>query len=83
MQQDTDNLSTLTNIMRRVFGDPELAVSLTTAARDVPNWDSLNHVSLIMEVEAAFGIRFGLGELQDLKNVGALMALIDRKLAEA
>jgi len=80
MEQAPDNLTKLTHIMRRVFENPELKVSTTTAACDVPNWDSLNHVSLIMEVEAAFGVRFGLGELQDLKNVGALVSLIDQKL---
>ena len=76
-----DTLSNLTDVMRRVFEKPGLEITMATTARDVPDWDSLNHVSLIMEVEATFGIKCALGELQDLKNVGALVSLIDRKRA--
>ena len=32
--------------------------------------------------ESRFGIRFAIGELQDLKNVGEMAALIAEKVAE-
>ncbi len=75
-----DLIERLTPIFRDVLGKPSLTITPATSARDIENWDSLNHVTLIMEVERAFGVRFALGELQDLKNVGALAALIERKL---
>jgi acyl carrier protein len=71
--------SRLTPIFREVFEKPSLVVTPGTSARDIENWDSLNHVTLIMQVERAFGIRFALGELQDLKDVGALISLIRKK----
>ena len=78
--QQRDVIERLTPIFRDVFGKPSLTITRETSARDIENWDSLNHVTLVMEVERAFGVRFALGELQDLKNVGALAALIERKL---
>jgi acyl carrier protein len=62
-----------------VFDNSDLDISLETSARDVANWDSLNHVALIMEVERSFDIKFALGELQDLKNIASLIQLIDSK----
>jgi len=77
---ETDEISLrLTRIFRDIFEDPGLTITPQTSARDISNWDSLNHVTLIMEVERAFGVRFALGELQDLKNVGALMSLIRKR----
>jgi len=52
-----------------------------TRACDVPGWDSLSHVQVIMAVEQYFQIRFKTGELLRLKNVGDLQALIDSKTA--
>ena len=72
-------LERLTPLFRKVFEDPGLTPTPSMRAEQVPLWDSLNHVSLVMEVERAFGIKFALGELQDLRNVGALVKLIQAK----
>ena len=78
MQSD-DILSRLSEIGRDVFETPGLKLDRRTTARDVLAWDSLNHVRFVMEVERAFGVKFALGELQDLKDVGVLADLIARK----
>ena len=57
-----------------------LIITNKTSAVDIANWDSLNHVVLIIEVEKVFKIKFALGELQDLKNVGSLVEIIDKKV---
>lgn len=74
-----DIIERLTVIGREVFEDPALKMTRATTARDVLAWDSLNHVRFVMEVERAFKVKFALGELQDLKNVGVLADLIARK----
>lgn len=53
----------------------------STTAEMVPGWDSLSHARVIAAVEAEYGIRFTTLEVIGLKNVGALQALIDKKLA--
>jgi len=50
-------------------------------ASNVAGWDSLAHINLISAIEQQFGIGFTLGELQELKNVGEMIDLMERKLA--
>jgi acyl carrier protein len=62
-----------------VFLEPvKLSSSLT--AEDVPEWDSLIHISLIVAVEEAFNVRFRVGEVEHTKNVGEFADLIARRM---
>lgn len=70
----------LTNIFRRIFENPDLTISRENTALDIPEWDSFNHVNLIIEVETVFDIKFALGEIQNLKDVGTLEDIITQKL---
>ena len=63
-----------------VFEDDELHVGRETTADDVEAWDSLMHVTLLINVEKAFGVRFTSSEVARLKSVGDLLDLIDSKL---
>jgi acyl carrier protein len=67
-------------ILRRVFNNDSLEVTRETNANDIEEWDSLTHITLIGETENEFKIRFALGELQKLKNVGDMTNLIESKL---
>ena len=51
-----------------------------TIAPDVPGWDSLNHINIIVAVEETFKVKFKSMELLRLKNVGDLQKLLDSKL---
>lgn len=70
----------LPKVFRDVFEDPSIELSATTTADDIPDWDSLNHVQLIIALEKEFSIRFALGELQDVRDVGALANVILTKM---
>lgn len=52
-----------------------------TSASDVERWDSLTNINIIVSLEGAFGIKFALGEIQELKNVGEIVDLIAEKIA--
>ena len=52
----------------------------STIAPDVPGWDSLNHINIIVAVEETFNVKFKSMELLRLKNVGDLQKLLDSKL---
>ena len=77
-----DVMADLTKIFREVFDDETIAISSETTADDVDGWDSLSHVNLVVAVERFYKIKFGFGETQTLKNVGDLMALIQKKTAK-
>lgn len=72
-------LEELTPIFRQVFDDDAIVLTRETTADDIDAWDSLSHMNLVAAVEMTFKVRFALGELQTLKNVGHLADLIDRK----
>jgi acyl carrier protein len=59
---------------------PKIIPSLTAA--DVPEWDSLIHISLLVAIEKDFGIRFRTGEVESAKNVGDIADLIVRRKTE-
>jgi acyl carrier protein len=78
----TDVLDKLAGIMRDVFIAPDLEVTRETTAADVPGWDSLAHVRLILTIEKCFAIKFAPLEARLLKDVGELSHLIEKKLMD-
>jgi acyl carrier protein len=70
----------LTPIFRDLFDVPELVLTPQLTAEDVDGWDSLNHIRLILSVQRTFGLKFSALETGQLKNVGALVQLIEAKL---
>ncbi|MDQ7818786.1 MAG: acyl carrier protein [Melioribacteraceae bacterium] len=51
-----------------------------TTAPEVPGWDSLNHINIILAVEEKFNVKFKSYELLRLKCVGDLQKMLDSKL---
>jgi acyl carrier protein len=74
-------LEELQAIFRDVFDQPNLVITRESNATTVEDWDSLTHVNLVTAIEKRYKIRFALGELQDLKNVGDMIDLMQKKLA--
>ena len=77
---NTEILNTVAQIIRDVLELPKLNVTPETSANDVDEWDSMTHLELISSIEKKYSIRFALGELQALKNVGDMVGLIQKKL---
>ena len=76
-------LQQLTTIFRDVFDEPGLQIDYATTAQDVPGWDSMNHITIVVATERHFGIRVPTSEIEKLQNVGEFVSLIDGKLAKA
>jgi len=68
----------LQEIFRDLFDDDDIVLTDSTSAADIRGWDSLKNVKLIVQIEKKFKIRFSTGEVVGLKNVGELLALIER-----
>ena len=58
-----------------------LQVTEESTAEDVEGWDSLSHLTLISEMEAAFGITFTLEEVTGSRNLGDLVSAVERHAA--
>jgi acyl carrier protein len=69
----------LQDVFRDVFDDPNLVLSETTTASDIPDWDSLQHVTLLFRIEEEFDVEFLGDEAASVADVGALTALLEQK----
>lgn len=71
----------LNEVFRDVFDDEEIVVEDGTTSDDIEDWDSLEHINLMVAVETEFGIKFNIGEVNKFKNVGEMVDSIIAKLA--
>ncbi len=69
----------LNRIFRDVFRDPSLTVGPYTVIRDIEDWDSLEHFSLIAAIERAFRLKFRAGEISSMKTVGDIAAILQAR----
>lgn len=67
-------------IFRDVFDDDELEIEDSTNAEDIEEWDSLEHINLVINMEKKFSLKFNLKEVGELANVGEMVDLIERML---
>lgn len=63
-------------IISQLFGIPEDQIKDTTAPGDVPNWDSLGHLNLILALEREFDVSFTAEEVTQLLSVGSIKTKI-------
>ena len=69
----------LNRVFQDVFDDDTIHIRPETTADDIEDWDSLEHITLISAVERAFRIRFKMGEISSMKNVGEMVAIIQSR----
>ena len=79
----SDIYAQLTEIMIEIFNDDDIAVTPETTAADIENWDSLNNIRLMAQIESEFEMRFTTFELTGLKNVGELVAILQARSPRA
>lgn len=65
-------------IFRDVFDQPALVLRDDMSAAEIPNWDSLNHINLVMSLEAEWGTQFRGEEIAAVSSVGDIMALLSK-----
>ncbi len=76
----TEILDKVTEILRGIFDDDELVVTDETTAADVEDWDSLEQINILVAMEKQFRVKFSVGEVEGLRNVGEMIDLIASKL---
>ena len=72
----------LVPIFRDVLDQPDLELDSESNASSVDGWDSLAHVNLVVAIEKKYRVKFALGELQALKNVGDMADLMEKKVGK-
>jgi acyl carrier protein len=71
----------LNAIFRDIFDDPELNVVETTSSQDIPEWDSVAQVKLVLAIEEEFGVEFTTDEVAAFKCVGDFVRALEARRA--
>ena len=71
----------LNEVFQDVFDDESIEVGEATTSNDIEDWDSLEHINLIAAVEQEFGVKFNMGQVVTMKNVGEMADIILTQLA--
>lgn len=71
----------LATVFQQTFDDPSLEIHDAMTAADVDDWDSLQHIVLVLAVEREFRIRLNPAEVGKLENVGRMIELLQAKAA--
>ncbi len=66
---------------RKVFPN-EKNITVSTTVDDIKNWDSLNHITLIRELEQQFGMQFDLFEIIEIIDVEGFIRYVSLKMNE-
>ena len=73
MQEIFDRLN---EVFQDVFDDDSITVNERTTAKDIEDWDSLSHITLVSAVEDEFRMKFSMKEVVEMKNVGEMAAIV-------
>jgi acyl carrier protein len=71
-----DVLEQITAIFKDVLDNEDVVLKDETTANDVPDWDSLSHIQLVVAIEKHFKCRFSSKEIQSWNNVGEMVDCI-------
>jgi acyl carrier protein len=69
----TDHLAGVREVMHLVFGIPPEQIGPTTSQPDVPEWDSVGHLNLMLGLEGRFGVTLDVSDLTRLTSVAAIV----------
>ena len=76
----TEIIDRLNGIFRDIFDDQTITVNEETTSKDIDDWDSLTHITLIDEIEDAFDVKFPMKKVVTMKNVGEMIDYIQEEM---
>jgi acyl carrier protein len=73
-------LRKVNDIFIDVLDNPDIVLKDETSASDIAEWDSLNHIQLVVAIEKSFKQKFTAREIQSWKNVGEMCKALNEKI---
>jgi acyl carrier protein len=72
-------LTDVTAAFRSVLEQPDLDLTLASSLEDVPNWDSVDLIAVIVELECRYDILFELPQIDNFTLVGDIVRAVAAK----
>ncbi|MEQ8791568.1 MAG: acyl carrier protein [Pirellulaceae bacterium] len=69
-------MSKLTALIEELLEEPGATIGEDTEFRDLPEWDSLKHVRLVVGLQAAYGIELDRDEIQQLTSLSEIRRVL-------
>ena len=73
-------LKQVQEIFREQLDDEHLVLESETTAMDVDEWDSLNHIMLVVGIEKHFNLKFTSKEIISFTSIGDIVNCIEGKI---
>jgi acyl carrier protein len=68
------------SIASDVFGLPTNKITAESSPETIESWDSMQHLNLVLAIEEKFGVQLAPEEIEQMKTVGAVAALVEKRL---
>lgn len=69
----------LEQVIRDVFPIETDTIDEKWTSDDIPDWDSVGHLNLIMEIEKAFDVKIEIEEMFEVESLGDITTILDKK----
>ena len=66
------------NVASDIFGIPANQVTAESSPETIDNWDSMQHLNLVLAIEEKFGVQLDPEDIEEMKNIGAVAALVEK-----
>ena len=72
-KKQNEVLEVLNIIFKEKLLDESVEINLETTADDILEWNSLNHLAIILAIENHFQIKFNPMQLSNMQNIGEMI----------
>jgi acyl carrier protein len=80
MSNNNEILGKVQDVFKAAMGN-HVTVDMNTEKPMVEEWDSLNHLNLVVELESAFGLNLSMKEIEELNSVKKIVEIINARVA--
>ncbi len=64
-----------------IFGIPADKLTADSSTETIENWDSIQHLNLVLAIEEKFNVQLEPEEIEQMKNIGLVAALVEKKVS--
>lgn len=71
-------MNTFNSIVSKIFSIPEQEIHDGLSSKDIPDWDSMNYLLFIAELEKEFSMSFSMDEVIGSQTLGDLRKFVEK-----